>query len=152
MVACCAATTRSYGLYPHGLYSHGLCRHYPYQYDNRLLCCDNEKFRTVAQSSCGSGYFIQILVIHNDDTYGGAGGSIATASSNPAAPKVAITNGHQPPDKCLSISSKYLKVRRRPRTNASERLRMSINTCQHLLPSVNTYEHLWPSVNTYEHL
>mmetsp|Transcript_91604 Transcript_91604/g.196381 ORF Transcript_91604/g.196381 Transcript_91604/m.196381 type:complete len:823 (+) Transcript_91604:70-2538(+) len=56
----------------------------------RLMCCDEAYFERHAMRQCGSGSKMQVLVIHNSDTYGGAGGRVATASINPAAPQVAI--------------------------------------------------------------
>jgi len=55
----------------------------------RLLCCNNALFERHAWRTCGSGFQVQIVVVHNSDKYGGAGGRLATTSINSAAPKIA---------------------------------------------------------------
>lgn len=59
---------------------------------DRLLCCDRKKAKKLAKK-CNNSNERQILVIHNDKKYGGAGyikDNIATTSTNKNAPKVAV--------------------------------------------------------------
>uniref|UniRef100_A0A7S3PDB5 Uncharacterized protein n=1 Tax=Aplanochytrium stocchinoi TaxID=215587 RepID=A0A7S3PDB5_9STRA len=55
----------------------------------RLLCCDTSKAAELADE-CGSGIIREILVIHNDPTYGGSGGQIATTSIHPLSKDIAV--------------------------------------------------------------
>ncbi len=56
---------------------------------DRLLCCDQKLFTGLAAQSCGSGFVNELLVVHNNDKYGGAGGKgMGTTSVNAFSPKV----------------------------------------------------------------
>jgi hypothetical protein len=60
---------------------------------DRLLCCDVTKAQTLAQSCTSIVSTVQIVVIHNNATYGGAGYvslNIATTSVNSAGPLVVV--------------------------------------------------------------
>jgi hypothetical protein len=56
---------------------------------DRLLCCDQKLFTGLAAQSCGSGFVNELLVVHNNDKYGGAGGKgMGTTSVNEFSPQV----------------------------------------------------------------
>ena len=56
---------------------------------DRLLCCDQKLFTGLAAQSCGSGFVNELLVVHNNDKYGGAGGKgMGTTSVNQFSPQV----------------------------------------------------------------
>jgi len=61
---------------------------------DRLLCCDGrQKLIDHARRHCGSGFVLSVLIVHNDDTYGGAGypaDGAATVSTNPSSPNIGI--------------------------------------------------------------
>jgi len=58
---------------------------------DRLLCCDQKLFTGLAAQSCGSGFVNELLVVHNNDKYGGAGGKgMGTTSVNEFSPQVAV--------------------------------------------------------------
>lgn len=77
---------------------------------DRLLCCDRGKAKKSAKA-CDNSSERQILVVHNDTKYGGAGyikDNIATTSTNQFAPKVAVHElGHSLFD--LADEYKYSK-------------------------------------------
>merc|ERR1712187_358602 len=51
----------------------GLCA-FGCQGTARLLCCDGRQtLVSHARAHCGSGFVSNVLIVHNDDTYGGAG-------------------------------------------------------------------------------
>merc|ERR1711920_67264 len=51
----------------------GLCQFGCYN-TPRLLCCDGrQSLISHARSHCGSGFVMNVLIVHNDETYGGAG-------------------------------------------------------------------------------
>jgi hypothetical protein len=51
----------------------GLCQFGCYN-TPRLLCCDGrQSLISHARSHCGSGFVMNVLIVHNDGTYGGAG-------------------------------------------------------------------------------
>jgi len=57
----------------------------------RLLCCSSQKMKDHAREHCGSGFFQNLLVIHNSPEYGGAGGAgMGTTSVHPASRAVAV--------------------------------------------------------------
>jgi hypothetical protein len=56
---------------------------------DRLLCCDQKLFTGLAAQSCGSGFVNELLVVHNNDKYGGSGGKgMGTTSVNQYSPQV----------------------------------------------------------------
>eukprot|EP00427_Karlodinium_veneficum_P002300 CAMPEP_0169167860 /NCGR_PEP_ID=MMETSP1015-20121227/60696_1 /TAXON_ID=342587 /ORGANISM="Karlodinium micrum, Strain CCMP2283" /LENGTH=578 /DNA_ID=CAMNT_0009240597 /DNA_START=186 /DNA_END=1923 /DNA_ORIENTATION=+ len=61
---------------------------------DRLLCCNGKhNFIAHAKSHCGDGFIMNTLIIHNSDTYGGAGftsDGAASCSTNSLAPQIAI--------------------------------------------------------------
>lgn len=60
----------------------------------RLLCCDGRQYLIDhARRNCGSGFVMSVLIVHNDDTYGGAGypaDGAATVSTNPSSPSIGV--------------------------------------------------------------
>lgn len=70
----------------------------------RLLCCNNALFERHAWRTCGSGFPLQIVVVHNSQKYGGAGGRIATTSINNAGPKVCA---HEIGHSMFSLGDEY---------------------------------------------
>jgi len=57
----------------------------------RLLCCDGYEWQKHALNYCTQGQKMQILVVHNNDEYGGAGGANwGTTSTNAMASFIAI--------------------------------------------------------------
>ena len=49
---------------------------------DRLLCCTESVAKSIALSCYDNVASVQILAIHNTDTYGGSGGEIATVTTN----------------------------------------------------------------------
>lgn len=64
----------------------------------RLLCCQTPQFLALADTYCGAGLVRNVLVVHDDATYGGAGytdQSLGTTSVHPQAPYIAVhETGH----------------------------------------------------------
>jgi hypothetical protein len=60
----------------------------------RLLCCDGRQtLINHARYHCGSGFVMNVLIVHNDDTYGGAGyphDGVASVSTNSLSPMIGI--------------------------------------------------------------
>jgi len=58
---------------------------------DRLLCCTNWGFHTLADQHCGEGLTRNLLIVHNDMKYGGSGGTnIGATSINLLSPLIAI--------------------------------------------------------------
>ncbi|MFT6069001.1 MAG: hypothetical protein ACJAT2_002246 [Bacteriovoracaceae bacterium] len=74
---------------------------------DRLLCCDRGDARKLAKV-CNNSEERQILVVHNDTKYGGAGyikDNIATTSINSLAPKVAV---HELGHSLFDLADEYI--------------------------------------------
>jgi len=60
----------------------------------RLLCCNGRQtLIDHARSNCGSGFVMNVLIVHNDETYGGAGypaDGAATVSTNHLSSMIGI--------------------------------------------------------------
>jgi len=71
----------------------GLCQFGCYN-TPRLLCCDGrQSLINHARSHCGSGFVMNTLIVHNDDTYGGAGfpgDGAASVSTNSLSSMIGI--------------------------------------------------------------
>lgn len=71
----------------------GLCQFGCYN-TARLLCCDGrQSLIDHARSHCGSGFVMNVLIVHNDDTYGGAGfpgDGAASVSTNSLSAMIGI--------------------------------------------------------------
>lgn len=57
---------------------------------DRLLCCEDKVAFDLAEKCFPRVAQLQVLAIHNDETYCGAGGAIATISTNEYGPVVAV--------------------------------------------------------------